>query len=79
MNLLKSYFKLPQHNTTITTEITAGLATFLTMAYIIVINPAILAEAGMDFEAVFVATILAAVLGTAIMGLWANWPVALAP
>jgi adenine/guanine/hypoxanthine permease len=79
MNFLESFFRLRENNTTITTEITAGLATFLTMAYIIVINPAILAEAGMDFGAVFVATILAAALGTAIMGLWANWPVALAP
>ncbi len=59
----------------------AGLATFLTMAYITVVNPAILSTegTGMDFGAVFTATIIAAVVGTLIMGLWANWPVALAP
>lgn len=78
-NLLESLFKLEENHTSIRTEITAGFATFLTMAYIIVVNPAILSEAGMDFGAVFVATILAAVIGTTIMGLWANWPVALAP
>ena len=72
-------FKLQENHTTVTTEITAGVTTFLTMAYIIVLNPAILSEAGMDFGAVFVATIVAAAFGTAIMGLWANWPVALAP
>lgn len=79
MNFLTSFFKLRENNTTFITEITAGFTTFLTMAYIIVVNPAILTEAGMDFGAVFVATILATVLGTLIMGLWANWPVALAP
>ena len=59
----------------------AGLATFLTMAYITVVNPAILSTegTGMAFGAVFTATIIAAVVGTLIMGLWANWPVALAP
>ena len=72
-------FKLKENHTNVTTEITAGFTTFLTMAYIIVLNPAILSKAGMDFGAVFVATILAAAFGTAIMGLWANWPVALAP
>jgi len=61
------------------TEILAGVATFLTMAYIIVVNPAILSTAGLDFGAVFVATIVAAVVGCSIMGLWANWPVAMAP
>ena len=78
-NLLESLFKLEENHTSIRTEITAGFTTFLTMAYIIVVNPAILSDAGMDFGAVFVATILAAVIGTTIMGLWANWPVALAP
>ena len=59
----------------------AGIATFLTMAYITVVNPAILSTegSGMGFGAVFTATIIAAVIGTLIMGLWANWPVALAP
>ena len=78
-NLLEKLFKLKENQTTVRTEITAGVVTFLTMAYIIVVNPAILSDAGMDFGSVFVATILAAVLGTTIMGLWANWPVALAP
>jgi adenine/guanine/hypoxanthine permease len=61
------------------TELRAGLATFLTMAYIMFVNPAILEKAGMDHGAVFVATYLAAALSTAIMGLYANYPIALAP
>lgn len=60
-------------------EVTAGLTTFLAMAYIVVVNPGILSETGMDFGAVFVATCLAAAVGTAAMGLLANYPVALAP
>jgi len=79
MQWLDDYFGVSKHGSTIRTEIVAGLATFLTMAYIIVVNPAILSDAGMDFGAVFVATILAAAIGTAIMGIWAGWPVALAP
>ena len=61
------------------TEIVAGLTTFLTMAYIIFVNPSILSAAGMPADAVFVATCLIAALGTAIMGLYANYPIALAP
>ena len=79
MDAISRYFDLEGKRTDVRTELLAGLATFLTMAYIIVVNPTILATAGMDFGAVFVATILAAVIGTLIMGLWANWPVALAP
>ncbi len=79
MDFLNRQFKLEEHGTTVRREIIAGIATFLTMAYIIVVNPLILKDAGMDFGAVFTATILAAVVGTAIMGLWANWPVAQAP
>ncbi len=79
MQWLDDYFGVTKHGSTIRTEIIAGVATFLTMAYIIVVNPAILSDAGMDFSAVFVATILAAAIGTAIMGIWAGWPVALAP
>lgn len=60
-------------------EVVAGVTTFLTMAYIIFVNPMILTEAGMDHGAVFVATCLAAAIGTAIMGLFANYPIALAP
>ena len=79
MDFLNRQFKLEENGTTVRREIVAGIATFLTMAYIIVVNPLILKDAGMDFGAVFTATILAAFIGTAIMGLWANWPVAMAP
>ena len=77
--MLEKLFQLKAHNTNIRTEILAGLTTFLTMAYILFVNPAILSEAGMDKGAVFVATCLAAALGSAIMGLVANYPIALAP
>ncbi len=77
--MLDRYFQLREHGTTVRTEVLAGLTTFLTMAYIIFVNPLILADAGMDHGAVFVATCLAAAVGTAIMGLYANYPVALAP
>lgn len=79
--MLETIFNLSEKGTTVRTEVMAGLATFLTMAYITVVNPAILSTegTGMDFGAVFTATIIAAVVGTLIMGLWANWPVALAP
>ncbi|MBL4613554.1 MAG: NCS2 family permease [Magnetovibrio sp.] len=79
MNWLDQYFGISAKGSTIRTEILAGFATFLTMAYIIVVNPAILSTGGLDFGAVFLATIVAAVVGSAIMGFWANWPVALAP
>ena len=77
--MLERLFGLKAHNTTIGTEVLAGLTTFLTMAYIIFVNPAILADAGMDKGAVFVATCVAAALGSALMGVWANYPIALAP
>ncbi|MEM7120601.1 MAG: NCS2 family permease [Pseudomonadota bacterium] len=77
--MLKSFFKLEEHGTNVRTEVLAGLTTFLTMAYIIFVNPAILSDAGMDFNAVFVGTCLAAALGCAIMGLYANYPIAQAP
>jgi AGZA family xanthine/uracil permease-like MFS transporter len=77
--MLDRYFRLKEHGTTVRTELLAGLTTFLTMAYIIFVNPLILSDAGMDHGAVFVATCLAAALGTAIMGLYANYPIALAP
>ena len=79
--MLERLFGLSKNKTSVKTEIMAGLATFLTMAYITVVNPAILSTegTGMSFGAVFTATIIAAVVGTLIMGLWANWPVALAP
>ncbi|NVK25807.1 MAG: NCS2 family permease [Gammaproteobacteria bacterium] len=77
--MLEKLFKLSEHGTTIKTEVTAGLTTFLTMAYIIFVNPAMLAEAGMDQGAVFVATCIAAAIGCFIMGFIANYPIALAP
>lgn len=76
---LEQRFALRKNQTTVRQELTAGLTTFLTMAYITVVNPGVLSEAGMDFGAVFVATCLAAALGSAIMGLYANYPVAQAP
>lgn len=78
-NLLEKLFKLEQNNTNIKTEVMAGITTFMTMAYILVVNPMILSEAGMDKGAVFVTTALAAVIGTFVMGLLANYPIALAP
>ena len=79
MQILERFFKLGEHGTNVRTELTAGLTTFLTMAYIIFVNPSILGDAGMPKDAVFVATCLIAALGTAIMGLYANYPIALAP
>ncbi len=77
--MLESQFKLTELGSTVRTEVIAGVTTFLTMAYIIFVNPDILAAAGMDKQAVFVATCLAAAFGTLIMGLYANYPIALAP
>ena len=79
MELIESLFKLKDHKTSFKKEVLAGLATFLTMAYIMVVNPAILSETGMDFDSVFVATILASFVACMLMGILANWPVALAP
>ncbi|WP_026221520.1 NCS2 family permease [Bacillus sp. 37MA] len=72
-------FKLTEHGTTVKTELLAGLTTFLTMVYIVVVNPLILQDAGVPFEQVFMATIIAAVVGTLWMGLFANYPIAIAP
>jgi AGZA family xanthine/uracil permease-like MFS transporter len=77
--VLERLFHLRANGTTVGTEVLAGATTFLTMAYVIFVNPAILAETGMDRGAVFVATCLAAAVGCAVMGLWANYPIALAP
>jgi len=79
VQLLDRLFKLEEHQTTVRTELVAGLTTFLTMAYIVFVNPSILGDAGMPKDAVFVATCLIAALGTLIMGLYANYPIALAP
>lgn len=72
-------FKLSKYNTTVRVELLAGVTTFVTMAYIIFVNPQMMAEAGMDRGASFVATCLAAALACLFMGLYANWPVGLAP
>ena len=79
MDFLSRYFEFKKHSTNLSKEILAGIATFLSMSYITVVNPSILSETGMDFGAVFVATCLAAAFGSAVMGLLANYPVALAP
>jgi len=79
VQILERFFKLAEHGTDVRTELLAGLTTFLTMAYIVFVNPSILGDAGMPKDSVFVATCLIAALGTLIMGLYANYPIALAP
>ena len=74
-----SYFRLKERNSTVRTEVLAGCTTFLTLSYIIFVNPLILQGAGMDPGAVLVATCLAGAFGSAVMGLYANYPIALAP
>ena len=77
--ILERYFGLAERGTDVRTEVMAGVTTFLTMAYIAFVNPQILSDAGMPFDAVFVATCLAAAFSTLVMGLYANYPIALAP
>ncbi|CAG8998130.1 MAG: Adenine permease AdeP [Candidatus Celerinatantimonas neptuna] len=77
--MLEKLFKLREHQTNVRTEVIAGITTFLTMAYIIFVNPSVLSAAGMDTGAVFVATCLASAVGCFIMGFYANYPIALAP
>src|SRR5688572_26476470 len=77
--MLQRIFRLQELGTNVRTEVVAGVTTFLTMAYIIFVNPDILSSTGMDRDAVFVATCLAAAIGSAIMALWANWPIGMAP
>lgn len=72
-------FKLKENHTTVKTELFAGLTTFLTMAYIIVVNPIILADAGVPIDQVFMATIISAVIGTVWLAIFANYPIAIAP
>eukprot|EP01037_Dinobryon_pediforme_P032974 gene32974-38204_t len=79
MTFLDKFFKLSENHTTVRIELLAGLTTFLTMAYIIFVNPTILGDAGIPKDAVFVATCVAAAIGTLIMGLYANYPIGLAP
>ncbi len=77
--MLDRLFKLRENGTTVQTELVAGLTTFLTMVYIVMVNPSILSETGMDKGAIFTATCLAAAFGSFIMGALANYPIALAP
>lgn len=76
---MEKFFKLKENGTTVSTEFIAGLTTFFAMAYIIVVNPSLLSQAGMEWGAVFLATIIASIIGTLIMGLVANVPYAQAP
>lgn len=77
-SFLEKFFKLKEHKTNVKTEVLAGFTTFMTMAYILVVNPAILGDAGMDKGAVFTATAISAFIATVIMGVYANYPFALA-
>ena len=77
--MLERVFHLTENKTTVRRELLAGLTTFMTMAYVVVVNPRILAEGGMPVEGVLFATCISAALATLVMGLWANYPIALAP
>ena len=79
MSLLESIFKLKENKTTVQNEIIAGFTTFITMAYILAVNPSILSASGMDVGAVFTATAVSAVIGTLLMAGLSNYPFALAP
>jgi adenine/guanine/hypoxanthine permease len=76
---MEKFFKLKEHNTNVKTEVVAGITTFMTMAYILIVNPNILSATGMNWDAVFVATAAASIIGTVAMALLANYPFALAP
>ena len=77
--MLEKFFKLSENGTDVRTEIVAGITTFMTMAYILAVNPNVLSATGMDHGAVFTATALASLIGTLLMALLANYPFALAP
>jgi adenine/guanine/hypoxanthine permease len=77
--LLERFFHLAENQTSVRRELMGGLTTFMTMAYVVVVNPRILSEAGMPVEGVLFATCISAALATLVMGLWANYPIALAP
>ena len=76
---MKQFFKLEENNTNVKTEVLAGITTFMTMAYILIVNPIILSETGMDFGGIFTATALSSLVATLMMALYANYPFALAP
>src|SRR5512145_3081884 len=77
--MFEKYFKLKSNNTNVKTEVLAGITTFMTMAYILAVNPDILSATGMDKNAVFSATAISAIVATLVMALWAKLPFALAP
>src|SRR5499433_4354751 len=77
--MIERYFKLREHRTSVRQELLGGLTTFMTMAYIIVVNPQMLAQTGMPAEGVVFATCISAAVATLVMGLYANYPIALAP
>ena len=79
VGFIEKQFRLKEHNTNVRTEVVAGFTTFMTMAYILIVNPITLADAGMDFMKVFTATAISSVIATLVMGLFANLPFALAP
>jgi AGZA family xanthine/uracil permease-like MFS transporter len=79
LGLIERIFHLSENKTTVRREMLAGITTFMTMAYVVVVNPRILSEAGMPVEGVLFATCISAALATLVMGLWANYPIALAP
>ena len=76
---MNNWFKIKERGSSISTEVIAGFTTFITMVYIAIVNPAILSKTGMDFNGVFIATIIATITGTLIMGVFANLPIAIAP
>ena len=76
---MEKFFQLKKNNTNVSTEMMAGITTFFAMSYILFVNPTILSASGMPFQAVFLATIIASVIGTLVMGLFANVPYAQAP
>jgi len=77
--MLERLFKLKEKHTNVKTEVIAGITTFMTLSYIIFVQPTVLSACGMDFGAVLVATCVASALATFVMGLYSNYPVALAP
>jgi AGZA family xanthine/uracil permease-like MFS transporter len=77
--LIERIFHLTENKTTVRRELLGGLTTFMAMAYVVVVNPRILGEAGMPVEGVLFATCVSAALATLVVGLWANYPIALAP
>lgn len=76
---MERWFKMKERGTTLSTEILAGVTTFLTMVYIVIVNPGILSTTGMDFHGVFMATVLASIVATLVMGIFANYPIVIAP